>query len=241
MKWQASGNTIFHVINTSFDTPLYINTEIYNILHSYDDTNDEHILKFDRFNDKLSEIRLTKGMYTSGREYINVDINGAGGSFCGSQGMLGSWDHGNMHYLNEFSALTQYAEPLNFNEGGFNVAKLWSIKTNNILLSPSDICIDKEPCGPNYSFPCDASRKRSLGNLQSSCTKSCDELPNSHMKRMCKRDIELSGDEHGWACQKTYTDPIYFEADPCSFAENENGKFLRSHLSKPIKIIKDCE
>jgi len=160
---------------------------------------------------------------------INLQVQGDGRIFCGSEGMLGSWNYGGVRFRN--GALYDTS-------GGWAATRLtsialaldWQIPLNdNLLTDPSSICDASSDCGPSEIFDCTDSRrvlevdeKQEEREMQSTiCSLSCDDIfdptPTLILRSSCEEDLILLSGDNFFTCQPAYTDPIIVVADPNDF------------------------
>lgn len=162
------------------------------------------IIKFR--DDPESEIRFT--VYY---DEISIEAVGTGKIFCGSEGMMGSWDYGGVRFPD--------GQPFD-TRGGYSVTRdtshvlalSWQVQQSDSLMNiHSNICTNDDSCGPPPS-PVTCPKR----TFRRTCDRECDNITDSLARSECEMDNEVLGAENNvYACNPATTDPLQCPDEDC--------------------------
>jgi len=154
---------------------------------------------------------------------LSIQVFGNGATFCGSEGMFGSWNSGGVRFP-DGTAFDLSGGWAGTRERSIALAEAWMVPLGqNVLTNPSDVCDASSSCGgPGDAFACDDTRR--LRHLQTTClTSDCDHIENDVLRGACEEDLALSNGDTSWTCQPSYVNPVIVEADLCDFKLPSEG------------------
>jgi len=163
---------------------------------------------------------------------INLQVQGMGTIFSGSEGMLGSWDYGGVRFRNGMQFDTRGGWS-GTRERSHALALDWKVPsaTASLLKVHSDVCVDQRVCGIG-TFDCGDIRRLSeaLPDCDATCDDTLDLDPTGITKSACEEDILITG-ENSFTCQPAYQLPIVIEADPESFSKFSSSPSVAPSIS----------
>jgi len=170
------------------------------------------IVKF--VDDLSSSIKIT--VYG---DQLSIEAVGTGIIFCGSEGLMGSWDFSGVRYPGGPAFDTNRNYDITTEDAGA-LALSWKVQaSDSVMKYPSSICNNDSSCG-SPPKPVECPRR----TVRLTCEATCDSLSDDRAKQECEQDtLNLGEDKNIFACNPATSDPIDCEdgcdTDPSSFSE----------------------